>query len=287
MSRLSVEVPMWHAQKKLGSILGSAVLIGAVLGAVGSASSGPATSCTYNDMVGLVTVEIPAGGSAMVDREGEFIEANGTRCIDGLTEATVDNTEVINIVPGGVGGQRAVLSLSCGPFAPGRADEVGTSDEIEIFVNLGGGNDSLRVAGSNQRDTMVAGTQDGQSRINLNADEEATVDYDLSVMDNVDGLVISGNGKGDSISATGSFGTGTVLQRAITIAGGDGNDDLTGGRGPDVLTDRSGTGDTDVLVGKGGDDRVSTRDGDRRDRAVGGPGNDTCVVDRRDTVIAC
>ncbi|MEZ0233655.1 MAG: calcium-binding protein [Actinomycetota bacterium] len=273
--------------RKLGSILGTAVLVGGVLGGAAPASSGPAATCAYNDTVGLVTVEIPTGGSATVDRDGDFIDVNGTRCIDGLTEATVDNTEVINIVPGGTGGQRAVLSLSSGPFGPGRTDEVGTSDEIEIFVNLGGGNDSLRVAGSNQRDTMVAGTLDGQSRVNLNADEEATVDYDLSVDDSVEGLVISGNGKGDSISATGSFGTGTVLQRAITIAGGDGNDDLTGGRGADVLTDRSGTGDTDVLVGKGGDDRVSTRDGDRRDRAIGGPGNDTCVVDRRDTAIAC
>lgn len=273
--------------RKLGSILGTAVLIGTVLGAAGPASSGPAVTCSYDDTVGLVTVEIPAGGSAKVDRDGEFIDVNGSHCTDAATDATVQSTEVINIVPTGAGGQRAVLSLSSGPFAPGRTDEPGTSDEIEIFVNLGGGNDSLRVAGSNQRDTIVGGTQGGQSRLNLNADEEATVDYDLSVDDNVDLIAISGNGKGDSISATGSFGTGTVLQRAITIAGGDGNDDLTGGRGADVLTDRSGTGDTDVLVGKGGDDALSTRDGDRRDRAVGGPGNDTCAVDRRDTTTAC
>lgn len=273
--------------RKPGSILGAAVLIGTVLGAAGPATSGPAVTCTYNDTVGLVTVEIPAGGSATVDRDGDFIDVNGSHCADGGTDATVQSTDVINIVPAGAGGQRAVLSLSSGPFAPGRTDEPDASDEIEIFVNLGGGNDSLRVAGSNQRDTIVAGTQGDQSRINLNADEGATVDYDLSVDDNVELLAINGNGKGDSISATGSFGTGTVLQRAITITGGDGNDDLTGGRGADVLSDKSGTGDTDVLVGKGGNDALSTRDGDRRDRAVGGPGNDTCAVDRRDTAIAC
>jgi len=273
--------------RKLGSIVGTAVLVGGVLGGAVPASSGPAVTCAYNDTVGLVTVEIAAGGSATVDRDGDFIDVNGSRCTDVATDATVQSTEVINIVPSGAGGQRAVLSLASGPFAPGRTDETGASDEIEIFVNLGGGNDSLRVAGSNQRDTMVAGTLGGQSRVNLNADEEATVDYDLSVDDNVEGLAINGNGKGDSISATGSFGTGTVLQRAIVIAGGDGNDDLTGGRAADVLTDKSGTGDTDVLVGKGGNDTLSTRDGDRRDRAVGGPGDDTCVVDRRDTTIAC
>jgi hypothetical protein len=277
---------MARARQKFGSILGTALLIGALLGVTVPASSGQSFTCTYNDGVGLVTVEIVAGGSASVERNGVFIEVNGTRCVDGATDATVDNTEVINIV-GGTGSQRAVVSLSSGQFAPGRTDEPGMSDEIEIFVNLTGGTDSLRVAGGNQRDTIVAGTDAGQSRINLNAGEGDTVDYDLSVMDNVEQLVINGNGKADSISATGSFGTGTVLQRAIAIAGGDGNDSLTGGAGADVLTDKTGTGDADVLVGKGGSDALSTRDGDGRDRAIGGPGNDTCAVDRSDTAIAC
>ncbi|MGZ5290355.1 MAG: calcium-binding protein [Actinomycetota bacterium] len=277
---------MARARQTLGSIPGTVVLVGALLGVAAPASSGQPFTCTYNDAVGLMTVEIVAGGSATVERNGIFIEVNGTRCVDGVTDATVDNTEVINIV-GGTGSQRAVVSLSSGQFAPGRTDEPGTSDEIEIFVSLGGGTDALRVAGSNQRDTIVAGTGSGQSRINLNAGEGHTVDYDLSVMDNVEQVVINGNGKGDSISATGSFGTGMVLQRAITIAGGDGNDSLTGGAGADVLTDKTGTGDADVLVGKGGGDALSTRDGDGRDRAIGGPGNDTCAVDGADTAIAC
>jgi hypothetical protein len=277
---------MASAGQKFGSILGAAVLIGSLLGVAAPASSGQPFTCTYDDTVGLVTVEIVAGGSATVERNGVFVEANGTRCVDGATDATVDNTEVINIV-GGTGSQRAVVSLSSGRLAPGRTDEPGTSDEIEIYVNLGGGTDSLRIVGGNQRDTIVAGTGSGQSRINLNADEGDTVDYDLSVMDNVEQLVINGNGKADSISATGSFGTGAVLRRAITIAGGDGNDSLTGGAGADVLTDKTGTGDADVLVGKGGGDALSTRDGDGRDRAIGGPGSDTCSVDRTDTSIAC
>lgn len=277
---------MVRAKQKLGSILGGVVLVGAVLGVAAPASSGQPFLCTYDDTVGLVTVEIAAGGSATVERNGVFIEVNGTRCVDGVTDATVDNAEVINIV-GGAGSQRAVVSLSSGQYAPGRTDEPGTSDEIEIFVSFGGGTDSVRVAGGNQRDTIVAGTGSGQSRINLNAGEGDTVDYDLSVMDNVEHFAINGNGKGDSISATGSFGTGMVLQRAITIAGGDGNDSITGGAGGDILTDKTGTGDADVLVGKGGGDALSTRDGDGRDRAIGGPGSDTCVVDGADTAFAC
>lgn len=277
---------MARTRQKLGSILGTVVLVGALLGVAGPASSGQPFTCTYTDAVGLVTVEIVAGGSATVERNGDFIEVNGTRCVDGATDATVANTEVINLV-GGTGSQRAVVSLASGRFAPGRTDEPGMSDEIEIYVSLGGGTDSVRVAGGNQRDTIVAGTGSGQSRVNLNAGEGDTVDYDLSVMDNVEQFAINGNGKADSISATGSFGTGSVLQRAITITGGDGNDSLTGGAGADVLTDKTGTGDADVLVGKGGADALSTRDGDGRDRAIGGPGSDTCAVDRTDTAIAC
>jgi hypothetical protein len=277
---------MAHIRQRLGPILVPVVLIGASLGVAAPASSGQSFTCTYNDMVGLVTVEIAPGGSATVERAGDFVEVNGTRCVDGATDATVANTEIINIV-GGTGSQRAVVSLASGRFAPGRTDEPGTSDEIEIYVFLGGGTDSLRVAGGNQRDTIVAGTGSGQSRINLNAGEGDTVDYDLSVRDNVEQLAILGNGKADSISATGSFGTGSVLRRAVTIAGGDGNDSLTGGAGADVLTDKTGTGDIDVLIGKGGADALSTRDGDGRDRAIGGPGTDSCAVDGGDTAIAC
>jgi hypothetical protein len=175
----------WMA-RRLGSILvlATTALFVAAIGASTPASSGAAVSCTYNDGVGLVTVEIGAGASATVIRDGDFIEANGQRCVDGVTEATVASTEVINIV-GGAGGQRAVVSLTAGRFEPGRTDEVGTSDEIEIFVNLGGGPDSVKLSGRNQRDTIVVGRDNDQTRINLNAGEGDTVDYDLSVHDNV------------------------------------------------------------------------------------------------------
>jgi hypothetical protein len=268
------------------SIAGTTALFLAAIGVATPASSGPAPLCSYDDTVGIVTVEIPVGATVTVVRDLEFIEANNQRCIDGATEATVDNTEVINIV-GGAGAQHAVVSLTAGRFEPGRTDEVGTSDEIEIFVNLGGGPDSVKLAGRNQRDTIVVGRDNDQTRINLNAGEGDTVDYDLSVTDNVEALSIFGNGKGDSISATGGFGTGSVLPRAIRISGGGGNDSVTGGRGNDVLTDKAGTGDVDLLIGKGGRDRLLTRDGDGRDRAIGGPGVDDCRVDRKDVAKAC
>jgi hypothetical protein len=285
LARPNVEECMARRLSRV-SIVGTTALFLTAIGVATPASSGPAPLCTYNDAVGLVTVEIESGASATVIRDGDFIEANGQRCVDGGTDATVDNTEVINIV-GGAGGQRATVSLTAGRFEPGRTDEVGTSDEIEIFVNLGGGPDSVKLAGRNQRDTFVVGRDNDQTRINLNAGEGDTVDYDLSVNDNVEALAIFGNGKGDSISATGGFGTGSLLPRSIRISGGGGNDTLTGGGANDVLSDKAGTGDVDVLIGKGGRDRLLTRDGDGRDRAIGGPGVDDCRVDRKDVAKAC
>jgi hypothetical protein len=285
-ARLNMEDAMSRARRRFASILGVTALLGAMIGVATPASSGAGVTCTYNDTVGLVTVEIDAGASATVNRDGDFVEANNQRCLDGVTEATVTGTEVINIV-GGAGSQRAEVSLTSGRFEPGRTDESGSSDEIEIFVNLGGGSDSLKLSGRNQIDMIVVGRDNDQTRLNLNAGEGDTVDYDLSVHDNVEGLSIFGNGGGDAISATGGFGTGTVLPRSIHVSGGGGNDSLTGGGGKDVLTDRAGTGDVDVLVGKGGNDALFTRDGDARDRAVGGPGVDDCRVDRKDVARAC
>lgn len=284
---LDVEVAMLVARRKFGWVLGTAILIGAAVGVAAPASSTLVTDCTYNDMVGLVTVDISANGSAKVNRDGDVIEVNNVTCTDGATAATVQNTEVINII-GDTGDESAEVSLYTGRLAPGRTDEAGESDEIEIFVNLlGGANDSLDVAGSDKRDTIVAGTSGGQTRVNLNALEGDTVDYDLSVNDNVERFNIFGHGKSDTIAATGGFDTGSVLQRAIGVSGMDGSDTLTGGAGFDVLTDKTGAGDVDVLNGKGGKDELFTRDHDGLDRAFGGPGDDFCSVNPKDFARSC
>lgn len=278
---------MLSARRKFGSVLGIAILIGATVGVAAPASSTVVTDCTYNDMVGLVTVDISANGSAKVNRDGDFIEVNNVTCSDGVTAATVLNTEVINII-GDTGNESAEVSLYTGRLAPGRTDEVGESDEIEIFVNLlEGTDDSLEISGSDSRDRIVAGTSGGQTRVNLNALEGDTVDYDLSVNDNVEQFNIYGHDKSDTIAATGGFDTGTVLQREIGISGMNGNDTLTGGAGSDVLSDKAGPGDTDVLNGKGGNDSLFTRDRDGLDRALGGPGDDVCSVNPRDIARGC
>lgn len=270
----------------LGSVALVLVMVGALLAVGAPAWSTNVTSCTYNDTVGLVTVDIGVNDSVTVNRDGDVIEMNGAACTDGVTEATVSNTEVINIV-GSAGNETATLSLLTGRFAPGRSDEPGGSDEIEIFVYLSDGTDRLELLGRDKRDAFVFGTQGGQTRVNLNATEGDTVDYDLSIDVNVESFVAFGSGGNDTLLATGGAGTGTILHRSIRLVGMGGHDTLIGGKGSDVLDDRKGTGDRDVLRGKGGNDQLLTRDGDGLDRAIGGPGDDTCRVDTKDAAKAC
>jgi hypothetical protein len=61
---------------------------------------------------------------------------------------------------------------------------------------------------------------------------------------------------------------------------GDGvRDRLIAQAGHDHLNARSYTNDRDVAKGSGGHDLLMVNDGDTMDGAIGGPGNDTCIVD--------
>jgi hypothetical protein len=61
---------------------------------------------------------------------------------------------------------------------------------------------------------------------------------------------------------------------------GDGvRDRMIAQAGHDHLNARNYTNDRDVAKGSGGHDFLMVNDGDAMDGAIGGPGNDTCVVD--------
>ncbi|MGH2821176.1 MAG: calcium-binding protein [Actinomycetota bacterium] len=70
---------------------------------------------------------------------------------------------------------------------------------------------------------------------------------------------------------------------ADVLSGGSGPDGLVGASGKDALVGGRGR---DVLAGGSGDDKVYARDG-RRDRVLGGGGNDVGRLDRRDLVRSC
>jgi Ca2+-binding RTX toxin-like protein len=71
-----------------------------------------------------------------------------------------------------------------------------------------------------------------------------------------------------------SVGGGIPVTTEVTLAGGPGNDDLTGGPGSDILF--AGEGGTDHLSGGAGDDALIGRGGGP-DTMDGGPGNDNLV----------
>jgi hypothetical protein len=63
-----------------------------------------------------------------------------------------------------------------------------------------------------------------------------------------------------------------------------------GNRVPDEIIDKGGddlilankyTRDKDVVTGGSGDDKINVADGDKKDKASGGPNRDWCIVDAR------
>ena len=68
------------------------------------------------------------------------------------------------------------------------------------------------------------------------------------------------------------------------VEAGPGNDVVLGGRGSDHLEGNEGK---DVVNGGRGADTIVVTDGVAGDRAVGGPGKDTCYIDRGDRTRGC
>ena len=78
----------------------------------------------------------------------------------------------------------------------------------------------------------------------------------------------------------------TESQRGDTIKGLSGPDDIDAAF-YDISQTPGGLGDTDKVNGNRGADFINVADGDNRDSANGGRGNDTCVADPGDDVKNC
>ena len=79
------------------------------------------------------------------------------------------------------------------------------------------------------------------------------------------------------LPCTGGKGDDKILERI-----GDGkNDEIIPKGGDDLVLANKYTDDKDVVTGGGGFDRINVADGDKRDTANGGKGQDICIVDAR------
>ena len=233
-------------------------------------------------MTHVLRVQVPNGVLAAVAPTVLRVAPGGLILINGVwCGATVTTTDTIHVTSPQAAETafRLVIDLGGGPFAPGATDEPGTSDEIEMDVDMSGTFLSLiRVVGSDGADYVVAGTDGafpaGVPSINLNADE-AVGDADVRIsMSNPVGEIASvelDGGMGDDVlSLAGGAGTGAFLYPAGSSAGLGAS--LVGGSGNDILG--GGLEDMTLVGGDGDDTFIGGPDGDT---FVGGAGID--VVD--------
>jgi Ca2+-binding RTX toxin-like protein len=191
---------------------------------------------------------------------GGTIELGGAPCTTtGGQAATVSNADTINVT-GDAAGQLLTIGLALGPFAPGKTNEPGSSDEIEWTVNMAGGADVLSISGADTDDAIRMSA----TAINLNA-SEGTPDDDVAFTGVESGAAFVSLGN-DVVDATGFAGD-------MTMYGSDGTDTLTGGSGPDHIYGENGA---DVLAG--GPDNDTIDDGPGGDTVDGGAGNDNLFM---------
>jgi hypothetical protein len=218
------------------------------------------SSATLDVRIGEITVH--AGEESLYGESGGLL-----RCEGGTP--TVTNTDAIVVRAGKrVGEAYLFLDFRYGFLTPGATDEGDGSSEIELDVDLGGGEVFGRM--TRRPDEVALDFVDGRTAVNLNA-EEAVDDVDLRVGSR-DAFFVQGAGSGDELYVENSPPLGKV-EFLQGIDGGEGEDFLRGGPGPNVL---SGGYDSDVVEAGAGADFVFAYGG--RDRIDCGPGRDVVLV---------
>jgi RTX calcium-binding nonapeptide repeat (4 copies) len=250
--------------------LGCALAIGAALLAA-PAFAGAATTCTYTAPVKVLDVDLSASGDradldvTTVSTEIVVADNGGPITCSGGTPTT-NNTDQIAIHNGTITTGNAVAIHNSPRFARASGNEIplavnlhGTvASELNVFTDEFAGGD------------LRFGLDPATGAVQVNTNASADKDADISAT----GAFISGSGSGgvlDTMSAQGGLGTGDPLTRPISLSGGLGINDLTGGEGDDFL---AGDG-FDTLHGEGGNDRFVDFGGD--DRFDGGAGEDRVI----------
>jgi Ca2+-binding RTX toxin-like protein len=242
------------ASMKWRSVGALVLLLGAT--ALWAAPAHAAVTCTFNSDTNILQINIADDDFASIDRQGQSIRLQTTEGGPAFTvscsggNATVDNTDEINIT-GSSGSNVFSIYTSSGLFAPGATNEPGSSDEIEIDVDLLGGSDNLFVTGGvfDQGANLRAGV----GGINLDAGETTGKDADLGI-ENDPYIQVGGSFfESNIISGAGGAGTGAPFPDQLDIRGAAGADILTGGAGNDYL---DGDERRDVLRGGAGFDQL-------------------------------
>ena len=244
-----------------------------------------ATTCELPSTGSVLDVTLSAGNDTadLSVAAGEILVAGagGPVTCAGATP-TVSNTDAISVhnTPGLF--DTDVTLVAPDTFAPGPTDEPG-DDEIEIFVNLNDSEESqLRINTPSAGGSIVLGAGGINPNATLGEDQP-----DADVIPNmVPAIVVNGSTGPDFISANGERGTGGPMQANVSLDGGGGVDNLSGGDGNDGISgtgsDLKGNAGNDVLAGGSDPSTLSGGEGDDLlvasklgDLLLGGDGTDT------------
>jgi Ca2+-binding RTX toxin-like protein len=235
-----------------------AVLITTILAVLAvPAGASAAVTCSYDSSATpkrLVVALSADGDAAAVTIDGGAIHVNGGLCLDGAAaSATLHNVDTIVVDDSSSDGSTELSIADVGAYLPGDTPELfALQSEIEWDIDLGGGEDSLVVAGGVGHDFISLGT-DGLNASPAHEDADADLGFA-----GVESLRLLGLGGPDWLHAGGLRGTGARFDLPLEIDGGDGHDQLVGGTASDKLL---GGLDDDALHPGPGDDEVDGGDG--------------------------
>jgi Ca2+-binding RTX toxin-like protein len=220
--------------------------------------------------VSSAAMDVRIGEITVLEGEGEYDDGSGNgpiRCAGGTP--TVENTDKVVVRKGKrVDEAYLFLDFRYGLFQPGATDEGDGSSEVELDVDLGGGEVYGRM--TRGRDEVVFDRDDGRTAVNLNA-AEPTDDADL-LLGPLDSFYVVGGGSGDELSIEESPPIGKE-EFSQVLEGGQGDDVILGGPGPDAL---SGGYGSDRIDAGAGPDFVFAHGG--VDVIDCGPGRDVVLV---------
>ena len=233
---------------------------------------GGADTVVVDDLAGtdakLVDVDLNAGGGGGDDGQPDTVTARGTDGPDRIQLTAPGRFPTVSGLAAEVlveGAQET--NDSVGVATLGGDDTITTGREVagpeSVNVDGGDGDDTVRYDGTEVADSIS---------VLRNGTEVSTIAPLAARLDTtaVESLIVAGLGGDDTLA--GSNGIATLT--ALTLDGGDGDDDLRGGDGADTLLGGDGGDHVDGNIGA---DRALLGDGD--DRFQWDPGDGSDVVE--------
>jgi hypothetical protein len=249
--------------------LGAAVA-GAALGAVPALAS--ASPCTYDpvhkvasvvDSSGVSQLRVGVSANLIFTQDGGNAPAN---CLGGGTVASTANTDRINVFANAKGASDGVvLDQAKGAFAPGATPEADGNSEIELA--LSGQSGHLSVFGTPGDDEMRVSSVERAFSVGV---LDFGTDDDDDVTFTASDVSLAGGDGNDGLSGEG-FGLHSPARMPLGFSGGAGDDALLGGLG------------VDHFAGNAGRDLIHSEDG-QPELVNGGPDFDNSVRDGGDTL---